>query len=227
MQADRPVTTNKGVSMNRNIVLSLTAALALFTAISAGTRVSSIGSHPYYSVNAWPQDVMQWQGNFFYYYPNYMKAPWWGDIDEPGNKPDATYTTIGTEVADGAASFEHTGSMHTVNNQFGYAHQFANVMTSFDVNYGVEAMRNRAQGNFSHLEPDAQGDNQLVGFIPFDYSNNHMLNNLSLQGMAGFNFMGNAVGLRAKAGLSQDPNPIYNRYNNDSSSPGKRAAANS
>jgi len=67
------------------------------------------------------------------------------------------------------------------------------MMTSFDVDYTLEAMRAIAQGNMT--------DDINAGYIPFDYSLGHTLNSFAFQGMAGFDLMGYSTGLRAKAGF--------------------------
>jgi hypothetical protein len=129
-----------------------------------------------------------------YYYPRYEKTPWWGDIDEPENKPNATtYTTTGNEEIDGDANFKHSGNIHSSDNALGYAHRSSeNLMTSFDLNYDVDGLRNRADGNMTNADNDT--------YIPFEYSLRHTLNDIYLNGMLGFKVREVPVGFRLRFG---------------------------
>lgn len=175
--------------------LSLFVLLTLNAFSSANTRVYQIGSNPFYSWISYPQDVMQWGGNFMYYYPRYEQVPWWGDIDEPTNKPNATtYTTTGNKEIDGDAYFEHSGKIHSIGNQLGYAHWFReNLVTSFDLDYDVDALRNRAEGKLT--------DEDNISHIPFDYSLRHTINRLYLNGIMGFKVRYIPVGFKLRFGF--------------------------
>jgi len=99
------------MKFNHALTAALVLVMYIVTAeIEAGTRVSDYGSNPYMSYKLFPQNIMRWQGNFIYYYPDYMKSPWWGDIDEPGARPNATYTTTGSSEEDGETNYDHGAS---------------------------------------------------------------------------------------------------------------------
>lgn len=204
--------------MKARTSLSLFVLLTLNAFSNTNTRIHYIGSNPYYSWIAYPQDVMQWGGNFMYYYPRYEKTPWWGDIDEPNNKPDATtYTTTGIEEIDGDAFFEHSGKIHSIDNQLGYVHWFRdNFVTNIDINYDVNAMQNDAEGNMS---------DDPTGYIPFVYSLHHTVNDLNIRGIMGFKVREVPVGLKLRFGfentLSLDQELSYSK--NDRSYTSDRA----
>lgn len=180
--------------MKALIPLTFLIVVALSAVSFTNTRVFSVGTNPYISYEMYPQDVLNWDGSFLYYYPQYEKQPWWGDIDEPANKPNATtYTTTGNEEINGQANFQHSGKIHTVDNAIGYAHRFGdNLMANFDLNYDVDGLRNRAEGNMT--------DSDNGGYIPFDYSLRHTLNDIYLNSIMGFKVGAVPVGLRLQFG---------------------------
>jgi hypothetical protein len=174
-----------------------TILLACFIA-SAQTRIATIGSNPYLSWNMYPQDISQWHGSFITFYPHYQKSPWWGDIDQPGNKPKATYTTTGTQVIETEAFFKESAKLHTSTNIFGYAYRVSDrLMANFDVDYTINALRDRSTGNFS--QQDSFG--VVYGHIPYDYALRHTLNNLTVRGIFGFSIADIPVGLKIDGGF--------------------------
>ena len=122
--------------MKTYITLSVLVLMTFNSVISANTRISTVGSNPYYSWIAYPQDILELPAFSISYRTSYQKLPWWGDIDEPANKPNATtYTTTGNEEIDGEARFKHGANIHSVDNQFGFTKRFRkNLMAVFDLN---------------------------------------------------------------------------------------------
>ncbi len=178
--------------MKKKIALFIMVILVAGSTVNAGTRISWIGSNPYFSWIGYPQDILQWQGNIISYYSKYEQTPWWGDIDEPMNKPNqTTYTTTGIEEINGDATFEHSGRIHFVDNQIRYVRWFReNLLASFDLNYDVTSMQNEATGNMT--------DDVNNGYIPFDYSLHHNLNDIYLRGILGFTVRDNPAGLKLR-----------------------------
>jgi hypothetical protein len=166
----------------------------------AVTPVSLFGSNPYFSSQLSPQDLLLRQGNYLYYYPHYQKAPWWGDIDEPANKPqtNADYTVTGVDIIDNNASFKHTGSIYTIANNLGYAALLRNnLMANFEFDYNIDAMRNSASGN---MTGDASY-RAANGTIPFEYSNRHTLQRLSFQGSVASTYRELPFGIKMSGGF--------------------------
>ena len=101
-------------------------------------------------------------------------------IDEPANKPNNStdYTVTGRELMRNGGTFKHSGTVHSVYNNFGYAYRLNdNIMTSFEINADVDALRNSAEGNFTgNTYPDGKT-------IPFDYRLGHTLATFSGRAM--------------------------------------------
>lgn len=156
------------------------------------TPVTSIGSNPYFSTDLYPQDLLLREGNYFFYSPEYINGPFWGDIDEPTNKPRTTvdYTTTGMSVSRDGGTFSNTGTSHTINNNFGYALRLnENIMASLSVNSNVDVLWNHAQGDFTgNTYPEGET-------LPFDYKMGHTLANFSAHAMAGMRMNETALGV--------------------------------
>lgn len=148
--------------------------LSLVSMVSSQTRVYEYGSNPYLSTELYPQDFSLLPANRLSFFPAYRRDPWWGDVDEPGNKPKPTYTTTGARVVDGEASFEHSGKIHTSANDLGYRYALPKSwIMDLSADYTVDALRDDAQG---YLSNDVSG-----GHIPFEYSLNHTVNTFDVQ----------------------------------------------
>ncbi len=174
--------------------------IVLVVGAYAVTPVSSIGSDPYFSTSLFPQDLLLRQGNYLFYHLNYQNSPWWGDIDEPTNKPTTgDYTVTGVDITQNNASFKHYGSMNTIVNNLGYAFSFRDdLMTSLEFEYGIDALNNYAKGT---MTGDSIYTEAAHGTIPFDYSNRHTFNHFSLQGMLGTMFRNYPCGLKFNLGF--------------------------
>lgn len=164
-------------------------------AVSGQTRVASFGSNPYFSWELFPQDISQQHSNAFSFYPSYCKSPWWGDIDDPNNKPPrAVYTITGSEISEAPAFFKESAKLHTSSNQFGYSYRpLENFTANIDFNYSLNALRDRAEGNFTN--------DSTSSYIPFDYSLRHTLNSYLLRGLFGFSVRDIPVGLKVSLGM--------------------------
>lgn len=159
------------------------------------TRVASYGSNPYFSWELFPQDVSQQHSNAFSIFPIYCKSPWWGDIDEPNNKPPrAVYTITGSGMSKPPAFFEESAKQHTSVNQFGYSYRpTENFTGKIDFDYTLNALRDRAEGSFTN--------DTTHTYIPFNYSLRHTLNSYLLKGLFEFPFRNIPVGLKMSLGM--------------------------
>jgi hypothetical protein len=184
--------------------LLVVAFLVFVQPSGAATPVSQIGSNPYFSTQLSPQDLLLRQGNYLYYYPQYQNAPWWGDIDEPANKPRNTpsdYTITGVDITDNGASFKHIGSMNTVGSNMGYAWLLKNnLMANLELDYGVDALRNSASGNMIGTY-DSAYTTLANGRLPFEYSNRHTLNRFSMLGTIASTYRDIPYGIRFSGGF--------------------------
>ncbi len=189
--------------------------LSLVSMTSSQTRVYQYGSNPYLSTELYPQDYSLLPANRLSFFPSYRQDPWWGDVDEPGNKPKPTYTTTGATVVDGNASFEHSGKIHTSANDLGYRYALPKSwMMDLEVDYIVDALRDDAEGQ---LSDDVNG-----GFIPFEYSLGHTVNTFAIQAAFAGRLLDIPVGLVVGGGVrntvSLDQDLIYETANGTGSS---------
>ena len=165
---------------------------------SSDTRILTIGSNPYASWESFPQDILLREGNFIYYRPGYGSGPWWGDLDEPERKPNTStdYTITGVDLKEQDAYFKHRAAVHSVANQFGYAHRFGNDLTArAELDYTLDAFSNRAEGRFTHEEDG------YSGHIPFDYSVFQALSRVDINAMAASTLWSMPMGARLEAGF--------------------------
>jgi hypothetical protein len=183
--------------------------MVLFTIVCAGvlaghgpqaaTSVSSYGSNPYLSYSLFPQDVRSLRSNCISYFPAYEQQPYWGNIDNPANKPNGTYTSTGINVIENNANFYHSAQIYSVANSIGYIQRFLSGLTgTLNLDYNVDSRSNQAKGILTDANSGAH--------VPFNYSLSHMVNTMRLQGMAGFELLGVPAGIRLDAGFN---NTLY------------------
>ncbi len=165
-------------------VLILTMIISPGYSATNPTSITSIGSNPWFSTALYPQDMLQRQGMYLFYSPDYHNKPYWGDIDEPANKPTNTrndYSITGADVVRNGGSFKYSGVIHSINNNVGFARQFQeNVMAAVEVDYNVDALRNRAEGTFTGSDTNYYPADST---LPFNYSLRHTMNQLSGRGI--------------------------------------------
>ena len=85
------------LQINKSQFISLLLLLAV-NPLSA--RIFFVGSNPFLTVFAYPQDIFKVPQDFAYYYLTYQRLPWWGDIDEPTNKPNDDYISAGEKLSE-------------------------------------------------------------------------------------------------------------------------------
>ncbi|MCX7883169.1 MAG: hypothetical protein N2314_08115 [Brevinematales bacterium] len=160
-------------------------------------RVFFVGSHPGLSIVAFPQDLTLWEKPFVAVGVSYQSLPWWGDIDNPTNRPNEGYTSTEENIQfvkqageTQQSYFQTYGSTHVmgVNLQyFGRQKQ-----TSFFVRFGYQPrwMITSAKGN---LRGETNGE---YHYIPFSYEASHLINALSVEGIVAGRLQGFPVGLK-------------------------------
>ncbi|MCX7725762.1 MAG: hypothetical protein N2053_02810 [Chitinispirillaceae bacterium] len=182
------------------IVIAIIIGLIKNVTSAAPTPITSFGSNPYFSTELFPQDLLLRSGSYLFYSPVYQNSPWWGDIDEPKNKPNSNndYTITGVEVVRDGGSFKHSAAIHSITNNIGYAYSLKeNFMLSGDIDYNFDIMGNNAEGNFTaYTEYYPEG-----ATLPFSYSLTHLKNRLTGCGIAAFTIKDIPVGIKFKAGF--------------------------
>jgi hypothetical protein len=145
--------------LNRHINRML---IALFCAgLDACGRIFLVGSNPNLTIMAFPQDIFKLPADMAFYYISYENKPWWGDVDDPPNKPmnesanrpNNTYLATGESVSTtGGDSFEHNAAIHSVTNQVGFNRTLnENLRTRFDVRYSGYLMTSKASGDVQNI----------------------------------------------------------------------------
>jgi len=180
--------------MKKHNILSISFILSFYSIIIS-TDISMYGSNPYSSYIIFPQDIFFWNANCVIFYPIYEQRPYWGDIDEPENKPNASYTNTGIKIIDMDAKFYHTAQIYSFYNQLGYTHAFPikGITANLNLAHDWNIRYNRADGNISDISTGSH--------IPFNYSMNHTLNYLDLKGIVAFNFLNNPSAIRLNIGF--------------------------
>ena len=181
--------------------MSLVLVTGVLVAVLAQTTpITLFGSNPWFSTELYPQDLLLRSGNYLFYSPQYFNQPFWGDIDEPEKKPNTTtdYTITGVDVVRDGGSFKHSGSVHALNNNLGYAWRPGeNLAASLAWDYDIDARRNRAEGVFTTNDGTYPADATL----PFEYSMRHTIYKLSMKGMLGTSIGTVPVGILLDGGV--------------------------
>ncbi len=168
-----------------------------------------IGSNPYLSVIAFPQDVLKYHGNFVYYYPTYQKLPWWGDLDEQDNIPpfgdysttEESYSSEWTDPNTGEVrkrSYFHESSHRTFKNEVGFSHRFSDsVVNSSSLTYSSILMRDEMNGLITNdFDPEKQA-------FPVKYDLRHLAHHFYVRSMFGFKVRQNPFGIKVGFGLDK------------------------
>ncbi|MGE5671773.1 MAG: hypothetical protein ACM31E_10035, partial [Fibrobacterota bacterium] len=137
--------------------------ILIVISLTTSARIFFVGSNPFLSIIAYPQDVAKLPGEYVFYYPSYQKLPWWGDIDEPTKRPNDTYTVTGENISQSSSNsaFEHRGDIRAVSNAMGMVRKVNDKVTQYiDLTYTINAFANKSSGNLTN--------SSLT--IPYDYS---------------------------------------------------------
>ncbi|URA10510.1 hypothetical protein [Thermospira aquatica] len=156
-----------------------------------------VGSHPALSIVAFPQDLTQWEKPFFAVGISYQSLPWWGDMDNPTNRPNEGYTSTEENIyfppqeGEEQSYFQTYGTTHLVGVTVqSFSRPEKNLFLWGKLSYLPRFMVLSAEGNL-------RGEtNTEVHFIPFSYSASHLFNALSLEGIVASIYQGIPLGLK-------------------------------
>ncbi len=184
--------------------------LILVCVLSIQGRIFFVGSNPYLSIFAFPQDVTALPSEFVFFYPSMQKLPWWGDVDEPTHRPNDSYTVTGENIKESSANFDHDGVIRSFKNHMGICYKPNPGLVHYvDVMYDVNAFSNKASGILTN------SDNNNT--IPFDYSITNSSHEVRASSIWGFHLKGLPVGIKLNLGLYQlgSPNQRFVFNKND------------
>lgn len=164
---------------------------------SLWARVFFVGSNPYLSVVAFPQDLSLWERSFFAVGLSYQSLPWWGDIDSPTNRPNEGYTSteeniqfVREEGESERSYFQTYGTTHLFGANIQYFGKQKDVFFFGKFGYQPRWMVTSAEGN---LRGETNG---TYHYIPFSYEASHVINQIQLEGIVATKREGIPLGLK-------------------------------
>ncbi|MFN4216722.1 MAG: hypothetical protein ACK4HQ_04930 [Brevinematales bacterium] len=175
-----------------------TGLLFLFGFVSLWSRVFFVGSNPYLSVVAFPQDLTFWENSFIAVGFSYQSLPWWGDIDNPTNRPNEGYTSteeniqfVKEEGETERSYFQTYGATHLFGANLQYfGKQGKDIFFLGKFAYQPRWMVVSAEGNL-------RGEtNSTYHYIPFSYEASHIINQIQLEGIIATRRSGIPLGLK-------------------------------
>ncbi|MCP4136958.1 MAG: hypothetical protein GY754_38680 [bacterium] len=203
----------------RKRVLFIFIILTLFTCLHAEARLFFIGSNPYLSKIAFPQDTLLIPSGFISYSLEYQSMPWWGDVDEPAKKPNNNYTsssdsfTFANNSTDTQQStFNKDGAVSVFKHTVDYLRYWSNGFNSmFSLNLKTMSMNSTASGNL-RVTNDAGAS---LGYTSFDYELSNFSYMLYFESITSYKFGSVPVGLKLGFGREQfgDPESLLTANN--------------
>jgi hypothetical protein len=168
-------------------------------------RVFLTGSNPALTVFAFPQDILLMPGETVFYYGSYQILPWWGDIDEPENKPNKKYALTGEKTDE----WRHNQSINQFTNLVGFTKFISDSSkVRFDLDY-----------TSSHLRADASGSGNAQG-PSYTYHESHAIRNFYLNSVLATHYNGVPIGAKIGLGVEITSKPDVEHFIND----GQRSA---
>ena len=173
-------------------------------------RLFFVGSFPYLSIIAFPQDINFFRTSYVAYTLSYQSLPWYGDVDDPANRPNDSYVstdqniTFVKETNDTETSFfKQYGSLSKIEHMIDYLKIKNKLRWYFSVKYRTDSMDSEVDAN---LRADESG---TLVYIPIDYTLTHKFTTFYFMSIIGFKFNKNIpVGIKVGFG-KEDSNEPY------------------
>ncbi len=151
---------------------ALTSIIIFFSLAPVQARLFFVGSNPYLSKTAFPQDISLIRSSFIAYTFGWQPLPFWGDIDDPVNKPDSSYASVKEEIEvtsiDGEpyrAKFSKDGRVHIFRHDITYHQKWNDRWSSmFSIIYKDMNMTSRAEGTLPAKTDDEQDFYEYILF---------------------------------------------------------------
>ncbi len=165
-------------------------------------RVFFTGSNPSLTVFAFPQDIFLMPGEQVFFYGAYQFFPWWGDIDEPENKPNKEYILTGEKTE----SSKHYEAINQFQTMVGFMKFIKDSMKlRFDLDY-----------TSSHLKADAEGLTSTYGSLspnlPYTYRGRNAIRDLYLTAMLATHYKNLPIGFKIGIGVQRTSKPDLELY---------------
>ncbi len=175
----------------------------LFIPQLVSARVFLVGSNPNLTVLAFPQDILKLQTDNAFLTSNYENKPWWGDVDDPPNKPmnesanrpNNTYIATGENIDLGDGNtFKCKSGINALSTTGGFTYSLKDSLKCrFDLRGSSWFQRARASGT--------------SGTTSFEYNGRNSFNELYLTSILAGYFKKTPVGLKLGIGRENSTKP--------------------
>jgi hypothetical protein len=173
----------------------------------AAARIFLVGSNPNLTILAFPQDILKFPTNSVFLSYSYENKPWWGDVDDPPNKPmnesasrpNNTYIATGENIDKVDSSFKCKSSINAFSKNYGITCLLKDSLRCrFDIRNSVWAQRTKASGS----SPSTA----------FDYYGGNVFYEKYITSILAGYFRGTPVGLKLGLGVATATKP-YLKFN--------------
>ncbi|MBN1984103.1 MAG: hypothetical protein JW795_21415 [Chitinivibrionales bacterium] len=172
--------------------------------LNADSRLFFVGSNPYMSYIAFPQDILDFSNDFIYYYTTFQRLPWWGDVDEPTKKPNDSYisTAQKTVHAQSATSFfDHGASISVLATSYGIACPISTLYRSYsEMSYALDYRSIKSTGNLNNATNGTT--------VPYEYDANNSNSDFGIRTtIASTRWRNIPIGLKLQFGFNNTTQP--------------------
>ena len=184
--------------MNRHTILKTALLASIILGNPLQARVFFTGSNPSLTMFAFPQDILLMPGETVFWYGAYEKFPWWGDIDEPENRPNKQYVLTGEKTE----SSQHDQGINEYDNMIGFTRCLSDSLkVRFDLQYSS-----------SRLKADAEGatidySSSIPNNVPYTYRERHAVRDLYLNSILATYYKNIPIGIKIGLGAQMTSKP--------------------
>jgi hypothetical protein len=181
----------------RGRALHYAALLALvFACFPTQARVFFTGSNPSLTVFAFPQDIFLIHREEFFCYSSYQYFPWWGDIDEPENRPNKQYVLTGEKTD----AWSHDQGINQYDEIAGFTRYLSDSSkVRFDLEYLSSRLKADAEGATSQYD--------VGGSQPYTYRERHWIHDVYLNSILATHYKSIPIGIKLGLGVQRTTKP--------------------
>lgn len=180
-----------------SVTILITAPLSLYG------RVFLVGSNPNLNILAFPQNILKFETDNAFFSTSYENKPWWGDVDDPPNKPmnesanrpNNTYISTGENIDMGDGNtFKCKSGVNSFANTLGFNYTIKDSLKSrFDLRYSTWIQTAKASGTSANSS--------------FKYRGRNSFNEIYLSSILASYFKKTPVGLKLGIGMENATKP--------------------
>ncbi len=180
----------------------------MYINITAHARLFFVGSNPFYSIIAFPQDIRYYRSEYIGLNILYQNSPYWGNIDEPLTKPNNSYTSIEEHInfstPEGEtekSEFNAEGDYNIYTTKFYYFRPLnKKIKGLFTLTCKYGSMTEKSWGKLR-----AEETNQYI-YIPFNFESYRGAYNIYIESILGF-YIGFPAGIKVGIGRESMGDP--------------------